>query len=172
MWIRPRRKVPVAMTTTAQPRPLGSAELDLTKLFRTSPLAAAGCLCVGAANGAFWAVGAVYVQRIGYGGMGVVYKARPQDSETIVALKVLGAKCSKQDQVARTGAALTAEQEQAIVEPILAKYETEGHAYYSSARLWDDGVVDPVQTRDILGLGLAMSLNAPIPPVKFGIYRM
>ncbi len=78
----------------------------------------------------------------------------------------------KKDQVARAGAGLTAAEEKAIVDPILAKYEIEGHAYYSSARLWDDGVVDPVQTRDILGLGLAMSLNAPIPPVKFGIYRM
>ena len=52
------------------------------------------------------------------------------------------------------------------------KYEVEGHAYYSSARLWDDGVLDPVQTRDVLGLCLAASLNAPIPPVKYGVYRM
>ncbi len=78
----------------------------------------------------------------------------------------------KKEQVARAGGSLTTEEEKAIVDPILAKYETEGHAYYSSARLWDDGVLDPVQTRDVLGLGLAMSLNAPIPPVKFGIYRM
>jgi acetyl-CoA carboxylase carboxyltransferase component len=78
----------------------------------------------------------------------------------------------KKDQVARRGETLSPAEEQAIVEPILAKYETEGHAYYSSARLWDDGVIDPVQTRDVLGLGLAMSLNAPIPPVKYGIYRM
>jgi len=78
----------------------------------------------------------------------------------------------KKDQVARRGESLTAEQEKAIVDPILAKYETEGHAFYSSSRLWDDGVIDPVQTRDVLGLGLAMSLNAPIPPVKYGIFRM
>jgi 3-methylcrotonyl-CoA carboxylase beta subunit len=78
----------------------------------------------------------------------------------------------KKDQVARAGGHLSAAEEKAIVDPILAKYETEGHAYYSSARLWDDGVLDPVQTRDVLGLGLAMALNAPIPPVKFGIYRM
>ncbi len=58
--------VPVAMTNTAQPQPIASAELNLRKLFRISPLAAAGCLCVGAANGGFWAVGAVYVQRLGY----------------------------------------------------------------------------------------------------------
>ena len=78
----------------------------------------------------------------------------------------------KKDQMARRGEQLTPEQEQEIVAPILAKYETEGHAYYSSARLWDDGVIDPAQTRDVLGLGLAMSLNAPIPPVKYGIFRM
>ncbi|MCP4292554.1 MAG: methylcrotonoyl-CoA carboxylase [bacterium] len=78
----------------------------------------------------------------------------------------------KKDQVARRGEELSAEQEQAIVDPIMAKYEKEGHAYYSSARLWDDGVIDPVQTRDILGLSLAMSLNAPIPPVKYGVFRM
>ncbi len=78
----------------------------------------------------------------------------------------------KKDQVARAGEELTPEQEKAIVDPILHKYEVEGHAYYSSARLWDDGVLDPVQTRDVLGLGLAMSLNAPIPPVKFGVFRM
>ncbi len=78
----------------------------------------------------------------------------------------------KKDQVARQGETLTPAQEKEIVDPILAKYETEGHAYYSSARLWDDGVIDPIQTRDVLGLGLAMSLNAPIPPVKYGIFRM
>jgi propionyl-CoA carboxylase len=78
----------------------------------------------------------------------------------------------KKDQVARHGESLTPDQEKEIVDPILAKYETEGHAYYSSARLWDDGVIDPLQTRDVLGLSLAASLNAPIPPVKFGIYRM
>jgi acetyl-CoA carboxylase carboxyltransferase component len=78
----------------------------------------------------------------------------------------------KKDQMARHGEALDAAGEVEITAPITAKYETEGHAYYSSARLWDDGVIDPAQTRDILGLGIAMSLNAPIDPVKFGVYRM
>ena len=78
----------------------------------------------------------------------------------------------KQEQVARQGGSLSAAEEKAIVDPILAKYETEGHAYYSSARLWDDGVLDPVQTRDVLGLGLATSLNAPIEPVRYGVFRM
>lgn len=58
--------VPVAMTTSAQPRPITSAKLELGKLFRISSLAAVGCLAVGGANGAFWAVGAVYVQELGY----------------------------------------------------------------------------------------------------------
>jgi len=78
----------------------------------------------------------------------------------------------KKEQLARRGEELTSEQENEITAPIRAKYETEGHAYYSSARLWDDGVIDPVQTRDALGLALAASLNAPIEPVKFGVYRM
>lgn len=59
--------VPVALTSTTQPTPITSAEIDLKKLFRISPLAAFGCLSVGAANGAYWAVGAVYVQNLGYG---------------------------------------------------------------------------------------------------------
>jgi acetyl-CoA carboxylase carboxyltransferase component len=78
----------------------------------------------------------------------------------------------KKEQVARAGGNLTEAEEKAIVDPILHKYEVEGHAYYSSARLWDDGVLDPQQTRDVLGLGVAAALNAPIPPVKYGIYRM
>jgi len=78
----------------------------------------------------------------------------------------------KKEQLARAGQALDGEGEKAITDPILAKYEQEGHAFYSSARLWDDGVIDPLSTRDVLGLGLAMSLNAPIPPVRYGIFRM
>jgi 3-methylcrotonyl-CoA carboxylase beta subunit len=56
--------------------------------------------------------------------------------------------------------------------PILARYETEGSCYYSSARLWDDGVIDPAGTRDVLGLALAASLNAPIEDTRFGVFRM
>jgi len=78
----------------------------------------------------------------------------------------------KKDQLARHGETMTSDEEKAIVDPILAKYEREGHAFYSSARLWDDGVLDPVQTRDVLGLGLAMSLNAPIEPARYGVFRM
>jgi 3-methylcrotonyl-CoA carboxylase beta subunit len=56
--------------------------------------------------------------------------------------------------------------------PILDKYEKEGSAYYSTARLWDDGIIDPAQTRDILGLAIAASLNTKIPEPKFGVFRM
>ena len=51
-------------------------------------------------------------------------------------------------------------------------YEDEGNPYFATARLWDDGVIDPVQTRDVLGLSIAASLNAPIPPTRFGVFRM
>jgi 3-methylcrotonyl-CoA carboxylase beta subunit len=57
-------------------------------------------------------------------------------------------------------------------QPILDKYEEEGSPYYSTARLWDDGILDPVATRDALGLALAASLNAPIPEMRFGVFRM
>jgi acetyl-CoA carboxylase carboxyltransferase component len=78
----------------------------------------------------------------------------------------------KRDQLAREQQVLSAEEEQAIKKPILDKYELEGSPYYSTARLWDDGILDPARTRDALGLGLSASLNAPIPPAKFGIFRM
>ncbi len=67
---------------------------------------------------------------------------------------------------------LTPEEVIEIRKPILAKYEYESSAYYSTALLWDDGILDPLDTRTVLGLGIAMSLNAPIPDHKFGIFRM
>lgn len=66
----------------------------------------------------------------------------------------------------------TAEEEKALKDPILKKYEVEGSPYYSSARLWDDGVIDPADTRKVLALSLSAALNAPIPSTKFGIFRM
>jgi acetyl-CoA carboxylase carboxyltransferase component len=59
-----------------------------------------------------------------------------------------------------------------IRKPILAKYDYESSAYYSTARLWDDGIIDPLDTRETLGLAISMSLNAPIPPHRFGVFRM
>ncbi|XP_046825996.1 methylcrotonoyl-CoA carboxylase beta chain, mitochondrial isoform X1 [Vespa crabro] len=72
----------------------------------------------------------------------------------------------------REGKELTKEEENKIKEPIIKKFEEEGNPYYSSARLWDDGVIDPVDTRTVLGLSLAACLNASIPESKFGIFRM
>ncbi len=66
----------------------------------------------------------------------------------------------------------TPEEAEAFKAPIRDKYETEGDPYYATARLWDDGIIDPVQTRDVLGLSIAASLNAPIPPTRFGVFRM
>ena len=77
----------------------------------------------------------------------------------------------KKDQLARRGQSMSKEEEEALVRPILEKYEREGHPYYSTARLWDDGILDPVETRDTLGLALSVVLNAPRPKRDFGIFR-
>jgi 3-methylcrotonyl-CoA carboxylase beta subunit/propionyl-CoA carboxylase len=78
----------------------------------------------------------------------------------------------KRDQLARDGKSLTAEDDAAIRQPILDKYEEEGSPYYSTARLWDDGILDPVHTREALALGLSAAFNKPIPKPRFGVFRM
>jgi acetyl-CoA carboxylase carboxyltransferase component len=78
----------------------------------------------------------------------------------------------KREQRERQGKPMTAEEIAAIEAPILAKYEEEGSPWYSTARLWDDGVIPPEDTRTVLGLGLAAALNAPIPDTRFGVFRM
>jgi len=78
----------------------------------------------------------------------------------------------KRDQLAREGKTLPPEEEEAITRPILEKYEREGNPYYSTARLWDDGILEPIQTRDALGLALSVALNAPIEGMKPGVFRM
>jgi acetyl-CoA carboxylase carboxyltransferase component len=78
----------------------------------------------------------------------------------------------KQEQLARQGRPLAPEQVEAFKAPILAKYEEEGSPYFSTARLWDDGVIPPSQTRTVLALGLSAALNAPIPDARFGVFRM
>jgi acetyl-CoA carboxylase carboxyltransferase component len=78
----------------------------------------------------------------------------------------------KQEQRERQGKPMTAEEVEAMRAPILAKYEEEGSPYYSTARLWDDGVIDPADTRTVLALGLSAALNAPIPESRFGVFRM
>ncbi|KNC81376.1 methylcrotonoyl-CoA carboxylase beta chain, mitochondrial [Sphaeroforma arctica JP610] len=78
----------------------------------------------------------------------------------------------KRDQIERNGGEWTTEEEEAFKAPTLAKYEEEASPYYSSARLWDDGVIDPCDTRKVLGLSLSAALNAPIEDTDFGIFRM
>ena len=78
----------------------------------------------------------------------------------------------KREQLRREGKDLSPEDEDALVAPILAKYEEEGNAYYSTARLWDDGIIDPAATRTVLALALAATLNAPIEGMRPGVFRM
>jgi len=79
----------------------------------------------------------------------------------------------KQDQLEREGApAMTPEEAEEFKRPILEKYETEGNPYYSTARIWDDGVIDPADTRQVLGLALSVVLNAPKEEGGFGVFRM
>ncbi len=78
----------------------------------------------------------------------------------------------RRDNMAARGQDWPAEEEDRFKAPIRAQYETQGHPYYASARLWDDGVIDPAQTRRTLSLALSASLNAPIEPTRFGLFRM
>jgi acetyl-CoA carboxylase carboxyltransferase component len=78
----------------------------------------------------------------------------------------------KREQLSRENKTLSREEEEQIRQPILDKYELEGSPYYSTARLWDDGILDPAQTRNTLALALSASFNAPVPPPKFGVFRM
>jgi acetyl-CoA carboxylase carboxyltransferase component len=79
----------------------------------------------------------------------------------------------KQDQLVRRGEPpLSPAEETAFKQPILDKYEYEGNPYYSTARLWDDGILVPTETRQVLGLALSACLNAPIPETRYGVFRM
>jgi 3-methylcrotonyl-CoA carboxylase beta subunit len=78
----------------------------------------------------------------------------------------------KRDQKERAGEEWSAEEEAAFKQPILDRYEEQGHPYYASARLWDDGVIDPAQTRQVLGLAISAALNRPIEETRFGVFRM
>ena len=63
-------------------------------------------------------------------------------------------------------------EEEKFKEPIRAQYEAQGNPYYATARLWDDGIIDPAETRTVLGLGISAALNAPIERTRFGVFRM
>jgi len=78
----------------------------------------------------------------------------------------------KRDQKERAGDSWSGEDEAAFKQPILDRYEEQGHPYYASARLWDDGVIDPAQTRQVLGLAISASLNRAIEETRFGVFRM
>ncbi|MDA8453829.1 methylcrotonoyl-CoA carboxylase [Acidovorax sp. GBBC 3334] len=78
----------------------------------------------------------------------------------------------RRDGIEAKGAAWSTEEEEAFKAPIRRQYEEQGHPYYATARLWDDGVIDPADTRRVLALGLAAARNAPIEETKFGIFRM
>jgi 3-methylcrotonyl-CoA carboxylase beta subunit len=78
----------------------------------------------------------------------------------------------RRDGLEMRGATWPAEDEEAFKAPIREQYEAQGSPYYSTARLWDDGVIDPVDTRRVLGMGLAAAANAPVPSPSYGIFRM
>jgi 3-methylcrotonyl-CoA carboxylase beta subunit len=78
----------------------------------------------------------------------------------------------RRDAITTRGGQWTAAEEAEFTAPIRAQYEQQGHPYYATARLWDDGIIDPIDTRMCLGLGLAASLTAPIPETHFGVFRM
>ena len=78
----------------------------------------------------------------------------------------------KEDQLKSKGKTMTKSDIKKLRDPILEKYEAEGNPYYSTARLWDDGIIDPMDTRMILALGISTSLNAPLEDTEFGVFRM
>jgi 3-methylcrotonyl-CoA carboxylase beta subunit len=78
----------------------------------------------------------------------------------------------RRDSLERTGQSWPEADEEAFKAPIREQYESQGHPYYASARLWDDGIIDPAQTRTVLALGLSAALNAPIERTDFGVFRM
>jgi 3-methylcrotonyl-CoA carboxylase beta subunit len=78
----------------------------------------------------------------------------------------------KRDNIEAKGGSWSVDEETAFKAPIRQQYEMQGHPYYATARLWDDGVIDPAETRRVLGLSFAATLNAPIPETRFGVFRM
>jgi 3-methylcrotonyl-CoA carboxylase beta subunit len=78
----------------------------------------------------------------------------------------------KRDGIQLKGGSWSAEEEETFKAPIRQQYEEQGHPYYASARLWDDGVIRPADTRRVLALALSASLNAPIEDTRYGVFRM
>jgi 3-methylcrotonyl-CoA carboxylase beta subunit len=78
----------------------------------------------------------------------------------------------RRDGIEAKGGSWSAEEEAQFKQPLLDQFAHQSHPYYASARLWDDGVIDPADTRRVLALGLSAALNAPIPETRFGVFRM
>ncbi len=88
----------------------------------------------------------------------------PQAASVLLTVRMEG--------MERQGKTMNVDEQREFTQPILEKYEAEGNPYYSTARLWDDGIIDPAQTREVLALGISAAANAPPLPTKFGIFRM
>jgi len=78
----------------------------------------------------------------------------------------------RRDAIEARGESWAGSEEEAFKEPIREQYERQGSPYYSTARLWDDGVIDPLDTRRVVGLGLSAAANAPVEPASYGVFRM
>jgi 3-methylcrotonyl-CoA carboxylase beta subunit len=78
----------------------------------------------------------------------------------------------RRDAIEAKGGTWSKDEEEAFRKPILEQYDRQGHPYYATARLWDDGVIAPEDTRRVLGLALSAALNAPVEDTKFGVFRM
>jgi 3-methylcrotonyl-CoA carboxylase beta subunit len=78
----------------------------------------------------------------------------------------------KRDGIEAKGGAWSAQEEEDFKSPIRDQYEKQGNPYYATARLWDDGVIDPASTRMVLGLALSAAMNAPIEKTDYGVFRM
>jgi acetyl-CoA carboxylase carboxyltransferase component len=87
-----------------------------------------------------------------------------QAADVLLTVKMAGLK--------KEGKKMTKAEQDAFKKPIVQQYENEATPYYSTARIWDDGIIDPLDTRSALALAISMSLNAPIPDQKFGVFRM
>jgi acetyl-CoA carboxylase carboxyltransferase component len=125
-------------------------------------------LIVGASNGAgnYAMCGRAYAPRIlwMWPSARVSVMGGEQAANVLLTVKI--------NRLKAQGIEMTEEEKQELAKPILEKYEHEGSPYFSTARLWDDGILDPLETREALALGISMSLNAPIPDYNVGIFRM
>jgi acetyl-CoA carboxylase carboxyltransferase component len=107
-----------------------------------------------------------------YGMCGRAYSPRQLWMWPNARISVMGGEQAASVLTTVSGKKMTPEEEAMFKRPVLEKYEAEGNPYHSTARLWDDGIIDPRDTRTVLGLGIAASLNAPMPETPFGVFRM